>query len=72
MSVETSSDQQFGRGAVFAFLLTMAADGIHWLITPMSHPDASDARTYAVVAQIIVCGAIAAWVYATRRRATAT
>ena len=68
MSSDKLLDHTFGRGALFGFLVTMAADGVHWLITPMAHPEASTARFYAVVAQIVVCIAVAAWLYVRRPR----
>ena len=35
--------------------MAVAAQGGNWLITPMSHPDASDLRKYGVIAQVLIC-----------------
>jgi hypothetical protein len=32
----------------------MAAAGVNWLITPMSHPDATPLRSMQVIVQVIV------------------
>ncbi len=46
-----------GRAAVAFMLALVGGHAVQWLITPMQHPDASDARAVAVVVQ-----AIAGWV----------
>ena len=51
----------FKSGWIAGFLMAVAAQGGNWLITPMSHPAASDLRKYGVVAQILIAGGISLW-----------
>ena len=50
-------------------LLFVAAQAGNWLITPMRHPDASDLRVAAVVAQGVLALGGAIWLIVRRRRA---
>ncbi len=49
------------------FTLLVAAQAIHWLITPTS-ASASYARRWAVVAQAVIGIAVAVWFFCTARR----
>ena len=62
------SKRDFGRGTVAGMLVILAADGVNWLITPMSHPEAGSAHQIAVIAQVVVCLAAAAWLYLAWKR----
>ena len=53
------SKSSFTDGMLAGALLIFAAQAGYWLITPTSHPDASDARWVAVVAQGVICASIA-------------
>lgn len=48
-------------GALAGMLLMLACWSVNWLITPMAHPEASRARELAVVAQVLISGALALW-----------
>jgi hypothetical protein len=48
-------------------LLALAAQAGNWLITPMRHPDASNARWAGVVAQGVLCASVALWLVWRRR-----
>lgn len=52
-----------------AFLaLLVAAQAVHWLITPAESASASNARWWAVVAQAVLGIAVAVWFLCTARR----
>ncbi|MHB1313565.1 MAG: hypothetical protein ACYC3L_16225 [Gemmatimonadaceae bacterium] len=53
------SKKSFTDGMIAGALFIFAAQAGYWLITPMSHPAASDARWAAVVAQGVICASIA-------------
>lgn len=55
------SNKVFKAGWFAGFLMAVAAQGGNWLITPMSHPDASPARKYAVIGQIVICLGASLW-----------
>jgi hypothetical protein len=55
------SRKSFNTGMLAGALFILAAQSGNWLITPMSHPDASDARWAAVVAQGVICASVALW-----------
>ncbi|HEY3285945.1 MAG TPA: hypothetical protein VGJ96_02365 [Gemmatimonadaceae bacterium] len=61
------SDKSFNSGMLAGVLLALAAQAGNWLITPMSHPDASNARWAGVVAQGLVCASVALWLVWRRR-----
>jgi hypothetical protein len=67
MEREGILQQAFRRGVLCGMLVIVAANGVHWLITPMAHPDAGSVATALVVAQVVVCAVGAAWLYARRR-----
>ncbi len=48
-------------GSLAGMLFILACWGVNWLITPMAHPEASRARELAVVAQVLISGALALW-----------
>jgi antibiotic biosynthesis monooxygenase (ABM) superfamily enzyme len=50
---------EFKRGVLAGMCLFIAANAMHWFITP--HPDASTARQFGVAAQLVVCLAIVWW-----------
>lgn len=49
----------------------VAASGVHWLITPAAHPDASTLRHVWVWIQVVVCG-VAGWRLVRRARRAVT
>ncbi len=57
----------FDLGAVAGFFFAVAGFSGNWLITPMSHPDASAARRGAVIAQGLISLGIALFLYMRRR-----
>ena len=50
-----------------ALLWFITAQGGHWLITPMRHPDAGTLRTTLVSMQVLVCLAGIVWLWRTGR-----
>ncbi len=54
-------DKSFNSGMLAGLLFALAAQSGNWLITPMSHPDASNARSAGVVAQGVICLSVALW-----------
>lgn len=62
----------FDIGLLAGMLLSVAAQSVNWLITPMSHPAAGSVRQGLVIAQALVCAGIALFLIRTRRpRSTA-
>jgi hypothetical protein len=55
-----------GRVFLLIALALIGAQAVHWLLTPMAHPDASGLRTAGVVLQAIAGFGGAVWL-ATRR-----
>lgn len=54
--------KRIGNGMVMVLIgVGLAASAIHWLITPMDHPNASDARVAAVILQMLIGIAALAW-----------
>lgn len=54
--------KRIGNGMVMALIgVGLAASAVHWLITPMDHPDASNARVAAVLVQALIGVAALAW-----------
>jgi hypothetical protein len=70
--VSMDSQKTFGAGMLAGALFIVAADTVHWLITPMSHPDASDARWAGVVAQGVICALVALWLVMRQRKRQAS
>lgn len=69
MSSISPTQDRFLAGVLCGVLLMWGADGIHWFITPVSHPDASTAQSLGVAAQVILSNGIAVWLwYRARRR----
>jgi hypothetical protein len=62
----------FERGVMCGLLVSLAAQGGHWLITPIAHPDASTARYVGVWMQIIICAAGAAYLARVARKSLQT
>ncbi len=56
-----SDRPEFRRGVIAGMCLVIAANALHWFITPAAHPDASTARQFGVAAQVVVCLAILWW-----------
>lgn len=53
---------RIGNGLVMSLIgIGLAAAAARWFITPMNHPDASDARVAAVAIQFVIGVAILAW-----------
>lgn len=57
----------FDFGAIAGFFIAVAGFSGNWLITPMSHPDASGVRRAAVIAQGLISLGIALFLYMRRR-----
>ncbi len=66
------SQKSFNTGMLAGALFIIAAQAGNWLITPMSHPDASDARWAAVVAQGVICASISLWLVLRQRKQQAS
>jgi hypothetical protein len=63
-----TGNKVFASGATAGFLLAVAAQGGNWLISPMSHPDASDLRKYGVIAQVLLCLGGSLWLMWRQKR----
>ncbi len=57
----------FDTGVAAGFFLALAAWAGNWLITPMSHPDVTPLRHTLVVAQAVICLAIALFLFLKKR-----
>lgn len=57
----------FDLGAVAGFCLALTGFSANWLISPMSHPDASPLRQTLVIAQGLICLGIVLFLYVARR-----
>ena len=57
----------FDTGVAAGFFLALAGWAGNWLITPMSHPDATPLRRTLVIAQALVCLSIALFLFYTKR-----
>jgi hypothetical protein len=57
-----------GNSVAFALLLFIAAQGGHWFITPMRHPNATSLDHWLVALQTLACASAAIWVYRRRER----
>lgn len=57
----------FDTGAVAGFFLALAGWAGNWLITPVSHPDATPLRRTLVIVQALVCLGIAVFLFMTKR-----
>ena len=57
-----------GRAVVALMLALAGGQAVHWLVTPAQHPDASDVRTAAVIAQAVVGWGGFAWLASRERR----
>lgn len=56
--------KRIGNGLMTSLIgIGIAAGAARWLITPINHPDASDARVTAVVIQLVLGVAMVAWGY---------
>jgi hypothetical protein len=57
------ANRMFNLGGVFVGGLFIFGDAVHWFMTPIAHPDASQARAAAVGAQAVagLIAAIYAW-----------
>ena len=62
-----SEQKTFDLGAVAGFFIALAGFSGNWLITPMSHPDASALRRAAVLAQGLISLGIALFLFMGRR-----
>jgi uncharacterized membrane protein len=58
----------FDLGAAAGFFLALAGFSGNWLITPMSHPDASALQRAGVIAQGLICLGIALFLFVRRRQ----
>lgn len=62
-----SDSSEFERGVFAGILAALGANAVNWLITPMSHPDASTQRTVAVAIQAVLGLGIGIWLIARER-----
>lgn len=46
--------QAYDRGFLAAALLVVGAQAVHWFLTPMAHPDATDLRTGMAALQCVL------------------
>jgi hypothetical protein len=54
--------KRIGNGLVMSLIgLGLAASAARWLVTPVNHPDASDARAAGVAIQFVIGVAVLAW-----------
>ena len=60
---------RFVEGMTAGVLMMFAADGLHWFITPMSHPNATSFQTGWVVAQVLVGTIGVTWLIVRNRAA---
>ncbi len=65
-------DKSFNSGMLAGLLFALAAQAGNWLITPMSHPAASNARWAGVVAQGLLCLSLALWIVWRQRQRRAS
>jgi hypothetical protein len=49
-----NGSSSFGRASTIMMFTLLGAQALHWLMTPIRHPDASTVRTIAVVVQAFV------------------
>ena len=52
--MSAADKRMFNLGCMFMVGLGLLGQALHWFITPMAHPDASQARVAAVGAQALV------------------
>jgi len=57
----------FDRGVLAGLLIAVGGSAVNWMITPMSHPDASNLRTIGVAIQAVVALGIGFWLIARDR-----
>jgi len=62
-----SNSSEFERGVFAGIIIAFGANAVNWLITPMSHPDASTLRTVGVAVQAILGLGIGVWLIARER-----
>ena len=62
-----SNSSEFERGVFAGIIIAFGASAVNWLITPMSHPDASTLRTVGVAVQAILGLGIGVWLIARER-----
>lgn len=51
----------FRRGVVVGMLLMIGAIAVHWMITPLRHPEATELEQVAAIVQLAVGFGGAAW-----------
>lgn len=59
--------QAFDWGTLAGMLFMLGAYGVHWMITPMSHPRAGPLETWSAVTQIVLGFGAGIYLYASRR-----
>jgi hypothetical protein len=62
-----SNSSEFERGVFAGLIIAFGASAVNWLITPMSHPDASTLRTIGVAVQAILGLGVGVWLIAHER-----
>lgn len=67
----SQANRMFNLGGVFVGGLFLFAGAVHWFMTPMAHPDASQARVAAVGAQALVGLVAAIYAYVRSKRESA-
>jgi len=62
-----SNHSGFDRGVLAGLLIAVGGSAVNWMITPMSHPDASRLRTIGVAIQALLGLGIGIWLIARDR-----
>lgn len=61
-------NEQSGRAAMVALWAMAGGQAVHWLMTPVNHPHATELRTALVVVQAVLGFGVALWVAVWPRR----
>lgn len=64
-----TQNEQSNRAAVVGLWAMVGGQAIHWLLTPINHPHATDLRTALVVVQAVLGVGLALWFAVRPRRA---
>ena len=62
-----SNHSGFDRGVLAGLLIAVGGSAVNWMITPMSHPDASNLRTAGIDIQAVLGLGIGIWLIARDR-----
>lgn len=59
-------------GFLGGMMAMVAVCGIHWLITPMAHPDATALQSFLVIGQVVLGVVLAVWCWVAAGRVRAS